>query len=265
MSSSFENQLDNQAVRFFATTFARLLADSLQGTTGVTCCIEIADPQADPVPVLIEPVHFCLTFEGGLAGACYAVVGQTHVEALAGGRAGAKDHASAFLSCLEAVSSTLPDQFKEAHGPVSLRVAAAPACAPTAVEAIELCAKDEKGEASAILLYLEPQLLQGLRSARGQGTVVQGAVQGVAQGAAQANLELVMDVELSVTLRFGQRTLSLREILDLASGSVVELDRQVDEPVELMLDGKVIARGEAVIIDGNYGLRVTQVLQPVVY
>jgi flagellar motor switch protein FliN/FliY len=46
---------------------------------------------------------------------------------------------------------------------------------------------------------------------------------------------------------------------------VVELDRQVDEPVELILDGRVIARGEAVIIDGNYGLRVTQVLHTVAF
>jgi len=75
------------------------------------------------------------------------------------------------------------------------------------------------------------------------------------------NLDLVLDVELNVTLRFGQRQLTLREVLELTSGSVIELDRQVEEPVELLLDGKVIARGEAVVIDGNYGLRVTEVPQ----
>jgi flagellar motor switch protein FliN/FliY len=68
---------------------------------------------------------------------------------------------------------------------------------------------------------------------------------------------------LNVSLRFGQRQLPLREVLELASGSVIELDRQVDDPVELLLDGKVIARGEAVIVDGNYGLRVTEVPQPI--
>jgi flagellar motor switch protein FliN len=68
---------------------------------------------------------------------------------------------------------------------------------------------------------------------------------------------------LNVTLRFGQRRLTLREVMELTSGSVIELDRQVDEPVELLLDGKVIARGEAVVIDGNYGLRVTDVPQPI--
>ena len=70
-----------------------------------------------------------------------------------------------------------------------------------------------------------------------------------------------MDVELNVSLRFGQRQLPLREVLELTSGSVIELDRMVDEPVEMLLDGKVIARGEAVIVDGNYGLRVTEIPQ----
>jgi flagellar motor switch protein FliN/FliY len=76
------------------------------------------------------------------------------------------------------------------------------------------------------------------------------------------NLNLVLDVELNVSMRFGQRQMTLREVLDLTGGSVVELDRQVEEAVELLLDGKVIAYGEAVVIDGNYGLRVTDVPQP---
>ncbi len=69
-----------------------------------------------------------------------------------------------------------------------------------------------------------------------------------------------IDVELGVTLRFGSRRMLLREILELSSGVVVELDRQVQEPVDLLLDGKLIARGEVVVVDGNYGLRVVDVL-----
>ena len=81
--------------------------------------------------------------------------------------------------------------------------------------------------------------------------------------APESNLNLVLNVELNVTLRFGQRLLTLREVLDLTTGSVIELDSQIDEPVELLLDGKVIAHGEAVVIDGNYGLRITEVPQPI--
>jgi flagellar motor switch protein FliN len=73
------------------------------------------------------------------------------------------------------------------------------------------------------------------------------------------NLDLLLDVPLSVTLRFGERRMPLREILQLASGAVIELDRHAEEPVELFLDEKVIARGNVVVVDGCYGLRVTEV------
>lgn len=84
----------------------------------------------------------------------------------------------------------------------------------------------------------------------------------VARFADQGNLELLLDVELGVTLRFGERRLLLREILELSSGSVVELDRQVHEPVDLLVDDRLVARGEVVIVGGNYGLRVTEVASP---
>ena len=71
-------------------------------------------------------------------------------------------------------------------------------------------------------------------------------------------LDLLMDVELDVTLRFGARQMSLREVLELNAGSVVELDQQILDPVTLLVGGKVIARGEVVIVDGNYGLRVSE-------
>jgi flagellar motor switch protein FliN/FliY len=73
-----------------------------------------------------------------------------------------------------------------------------------------------------------------------------------------AKLDMLLDVELGVQLRFGSKRMLLRDILDLCSGTVVELDQQLQDPVDLLLDGKVIARGEVVVVDGNYGLRVTQ-------
>lgn len=79
--------------------------------------------------------------------------------------------------------------------------------------------------------------------------------------APQPKIERVLDVPLAVTLRFGQRQLTLREVLALSTGSLVELDRQVEEPVDLVLGDRLIARGEVVIVDGNYGLRVTEVME----
>ena len=109
------------------------------------------------------------------------------------------------------------------------------------------------------LLYFGAELLAGLASP----FAPDGAENPDPSSAPAYNLNLVMDVELNVSLRFGKRQLPLRDVLDLASGSIVELDRLVDEPVELYLDGKLIARGEAVVVDGNYGLRVTEIPQPV--
>ena len=91
----------------------------------------------------------------------------------------------------------------------------------------------------------------------------QGTNDGVHQPSAAkefANMSLLENVELEVTLRFGQRQLSLREIGELRSGSVVELDKHVQDPAEVLLGERVVARGEVVIVDGNYGLRVTEVV-----
>jgi len=74
-----------------------------------------------------------------------------------------------------------------------------------------------------------------------------------------SNLDLLLDLELPVTLRFGSRQMLLKDVLELTSGSVVELDRRVREPVDLLIDDKLIARGEVVLIEGNYGVRVLAV------
>lgn len=77
---------------------------------------------------------------------------------------------------------------------------------------------------------------------------------------APARLGMFMDLELEVTLRFGGRDVLLKDILQLGPGSVLELDREIQDPADLLLEGKIIARGEVVMVDGNFGLRVTEVV-----
>jgi len=92
---------------------------------------------------------------------------------------------------------------------------------------------------------------------------VASAAPAAAEGAeAPANLNLLLDVELKASLRFGQKEMLLREVLELRPGSVIELDKRVQEPAELLIAGRVVAWGDVVIVDGNYGLRVTDVAQP---
>jgi flagellar motor switch protein FliN/FliY len=75
-------------------------------------------------------------------------------------------------------------------------------------------------------------------------------------------LELLLDVELEASLRFGCREMPLGEILDLGPGDVVQLDRQVSDPVDLIVGDKIVARGEVVLVNGNFGLRVSEVAAP---
>jgi len=75
-------------------------------------------------------------------------------------------------------------------------------------------------------------------------------------------IELLLDVELEASLRFGCREMLLGEILDLGPGDVVQLDRHVSDPVDLIVGDKIVARGEVVLVNGNFGLRVTEVAAP---
>ncbi len=122
-----------------------------------------------------------------------------------------------------------------------------------------LDASSEDHAGTPVLLYFDEPLLASLCPLNEGTPPVKTKRSAIDAG----NLQLVMDVELNVSLRFGQCQLPLRDVLDLTSGSVIELDRDVDDPVELLLDGRVIARGEAVIVDGNYGLRVTEIPEPI--
>jgi flagellar motor switch protein FliN len=79
------------------------------------------------------------------------------------------------------------------------------------------------------------------------------------QGPART-MELLYDVELPVSVSFGRAHLPLKDVIKLTSGSIVELNRSVTEPVEIIVNNCVIARGEVVVIEGNYGVRIDQII-----
>ncbi|MFN8009158.1 MAG: flagellar motor switch protein FliN [Terriglobia bacterium] len=74
----------------------------------------------------------------------------------------------------------------------------------------------------------------------------------------EVNLDLILDVELPVTVRFGQKEMILEEVLRLGEGSLIELDRMADDPVEVLINGKPLAKGEVVTVDGHFAIRITQ-------
>jgi flagellar motor switch protein FliN len=74
--------------------------------------------------------------------------------------------------------------------------------------------------------------------------------------------DLLLQIELDATLQFGSRELQLRDILALGPGDVLELNRHVSEPVDLVVGDRIVARGEVVVVDGNFALLVTDVAEP---
>jgi len=75
-------------------------------------------------------------------------------------------------------------------------------------------------------------------------------------------IALLNDIELEATLQFGSREMALREVLELGPGDVVELDRHISEPVDLVVGDRIVARGEVVVASGNFALRITDVATP---
>ena len=77
-------------------------------------------------------------------------------------------------------------------------------------------------------------------------------------GPKDARLDAVLDVDLPLVVRFGRAIMPLRTLADLGPGSVIDMGRSPDEPVELLVGERLIARGEVVIVGGNYGVRITE-------
>ncbi len=76
------------------------------------------------------------------------------------------------------------------------------------------------------------------------------------------NINLILDIPLKVTVELGKTEMLIRDILNLGPGSIIELDKLAGEPVEVLVNGKPIARGEVVVIDENFGVRITDIISP---
>jgi flagellar motor switch protein FliN len=73
-------------------------------------------------------------------------------------------------------------------------------------------------------------------------------------------MELLLDVDLPVSISFGKAKLQMKDVLKLTTGSIVELHRGVNDPVEVLVNHSLIARGEVVVVEGNYGVRIQEIV-----
>jgi flagellar motor switch protein FliN len=253
----------------FSSAFFDALAVAITEASGSPWLVA-AVPDAASAADGQEPLRINLTLDGSLAGEFLLEMRRSEA-ALLGSRclqqptaAFGTAHLEALMKVVEAGMNQFRSAAAEEYGIFTISASVASELPPDRANIAETTVADDSGNRVSILTYVDPALGEALSLHEEKAKPIGIAPTNNEQPNPELlNLKLVMDVELNVTLRFGQRQLALREVLELTSGSVIELDRQVEEPVELLLEGKVIARGEAVVIDGNYGLRVTEVPQPI--
>jgi flagellar motor switch protein FliN/FliY len=189
----------------------------------------------------------------GHGGRLVLLVGTDLADALAAAPSGGLDLASALQPALDAGAAELGAVAAAGRslGPAELAVEAADCDVVVPLSPVP--------GSGAVLLVRAPRgaaapATPGLRQ-------VTGAVPGPT-GAHSRGVELLHGVAMDVTVELGRTRLAVRDLLALAPGDVLELDRAAGSPADLLVNGRLIARGEVVVVDENFALRVTEILAP---
>lgn len=107
-----------------------------------------------------------------------------------------------------------------------------------------------------------PQQMMGAGSIPNVQNLQFPSLQGSNMGSEQGNISLIMDVFMEVTVELGRTKKTIKDILSMGEGTIIELDKLAGEPVDILVNHKPIAKGEVVVIDENFGVRVTEILSP---
>jgi len=215
--------------------------------------LAVAAPISATADILPEGQAVTAKFSGAANGEVVVVVGQDLADALRESPLGELELTAAVRPALEAAARVF--------GPVVLDpgVVMEPGVALSA-----LAAKDDavvvplvEGEDVRALLALA--LSPWPSDEPGQIDV---APQRMSPAMARGGLDMLHDVEMEVSAELGRTRMSVRELLSLNPGAIVELDRAAGSPADLLVNGRLIARGEVVVVDENFGIRITEIVAP---
>ena len=153
---------------------------------------------------------------------------------------------------VDALMNQQPDVDDEEE---AIAAAAAPAAAPASAPAAAAAAPASNGYGAQ---PMQPHVASNVPVQSAQFTPLST----VPVQVNDANIGLILDVPLQVNVELGRTKKSIKEILDLTKGSIVELDKLAGETVDIMVNGKYLAKGEVVVIDENFGVRITEIVSP---
>jgi flagellar motor switch protein FliN len=227
-------------------------ADALSRVVGAACEVQVAS-DAGPIP---QNFAVCTTVqaEGALSGQAAFVIDERNAALLSSKVGSTPNGPQSVQDLLRQTVVFAFNEFQKQFGQTRVQVTASSALTFQPQTACVFLAGNGSPEPLRVYFLFNSQVAVPAPQVAGTSLTTP-----VPTHLDRRNLQLVMGVELEVTLRFGQRKLPLRQLVELNPGSIVELDKRVHEPVELLLRDKVIARGEVVIVEGHYGLRVSEV------
>ncbi|HET6483540.1 MAG TPA: flagellar motor switch protein FliN [Actinoplanes sp.] len=236
---------------------ARNAAEAALGVLPTSRPLAVGDPVAATSDALTEGQAVTARFSGAASGEVVVVVGQDLADALKESPLGELDLTAAVRPALEAAARVF--------GPVVLDpgVVMEPQVALSA-----LAAKDDavavplvEGNAvrAVLALALSPWPSDGPDPG---GNVARRDTGGAPTARPRGGLDMLHDVEMEVSAELGRTRMSVRELLSLTPGAIVELDRAAGSPADLLVNGRLIARGEVVVVDENFGIRVTEIVAP---
>ena len=233
-----QHSQDSETVTAVVSAAARAAAALVPATTELVPGAPASDPDTVPLPPAAASA-ITAGLSGEVSGDVVLVVSADVVEALANSPVGRMDVAAALRPALEAAAATLG----------RVRVAAERTEEPVAA----LDGLRDKGMFVAV-----PLLADGEHQATFALQVTLPRPGGA--GGQRASLDLLRHVAMEVTVEIGRTRMTVQELLSLHPGEVVELDRASSAPADLLVNGTLIARGEVVVVDEDFGLRISEIV-----
>jgi flagellar motor switch protein FliN/FliY len=231
---------------------ARTAADAALAVLPTSRTLVVGDPVLATADALLEGQAVTARFTGAASGEVVVVVGQDLADALKESPLGELDLTAAVRPALEAAARTF--------GPVVLDpgVVMEPGVALSAIAA--------KDDAVAVPLVEGEEVHAVLALALSPWPGAEPPPANVARRpdsvGIRGGLDMLHDVEMEVSAELGRTRMSVRELLSLSPGAIVELDRAAGSPADLLVNGRLIARGEVVVVDENFGIRITEIVAP---
>lgn len=225
--------------------------------------IAVDDPRQLTSDLLPGPgaQALAVTVTGALDGTVVLVVDADLAAAIQSGPLGADDLTAALGAPLNDAVSLLEDHLgAPIHAGVSEVVEA------DAIEfdpdAVGVSIRDGDSIVAALVVELSAQAAPAAAAARSMESADFTPLvdDGAAPAESARSLELLHDVEMAVTVELGRTRMAVRDLLSLVPGAVVELDRAAGSPVDVLVNGKLIAKGEVVVIDDDFGIRISEII-----